>query len=439
MIDDYKNLHGNAPAPGPSAPSRWQPPAYNSGRAFSARYPRPCRRGFSQNHGPAWRKKYSLVNRPPGSLDPPSDCAAQPTPEARSSRDPGPQQYGSERQVQLSLDQSMVIKIKPPSEPGSASTAGVPRGSWEDREGPPWGDRRPQAGEGEPPGGQRQPSRPGRAKGTCGTEDPVLVCQKEPGKPRVVKSVSSVGDSPSEPRRTVSESAVSAQAHFPPSTLPQRSGPALARKAGAHSAASCAAQLLVDGRVDAGHPDQPAPSCSVAGPARPASGPRQPRETSLLVSCRINKFRKNNYKWVAASAKSPRAPRRALSPRAAAGNVCTAPFGAAERVEKPQPRADQEAKPRKSAMSSTSGASSSKYKWKASSPSASSSSSFRWQSEAGSKDRASQLSPVPSRSPPGDKPAVGPSSLKPFSSESPLLAYRAKSRNEIVRRRGSTG
>ncbi|XP_023376056.1 zinc finger CCCH domain-containing protein 3 [Pteropus vampyrus] len=435
LIDDYKNLHGNAPAPGPSAPSRWQPPAYNSSRAFSARYPRPCRRGFSQSHGPAWRKKYSLVNRPPGSLDPPGDCAAQPTLEAGSSRDPDPQQYGLERQVQLSLDQSMVIKIKPPSEPGSASTAGVPRGSWEDRQGPPWGTHRPQAGEGEPPGGQRQPSRPGRAKGTCGTEDPLLVCQKEPGKPRVVKSVSSVGDSPSGPRRTVSESAVSVQARF----LSQRPGAALARKVGAHSAASCAAQLLADGRVDAGRPDQPAPSCSVAGPARPASGPRQARESSLLVSCRINKFRKNNYKWVAASAKSPRAPRRALSPRAASGNVCTAPFGAAERAEKLQTRADQDAKPRKSAMSSTSGASSSKYKWKASSPSASSSSSFRWQSEAGSKDRASQLSPVPSRSPPGDKPAVGPSSLKPFSSENPLSAYRARSRNEIVRRRGSTG
>ncbi|ELK11701.1 Zinc finger CCCH domain-containing protein 3 [Pteropus alecto] len=439
LIDDYKNLHGNAPAPGPSAPSRWQPPAYNSSRAFSARYPRPCRRGFSQSHGPAWRKKYSLVNRPPGSLDPPGDCAAQPTLEAGSSRDPNPQQYGLERQVQLSVDQSMVIKIKPPSEPGSASTAGGPRGSWEDRQGPPWGTHRPQAGEGEPPGGQRQPSRPGRAKGTCGTEDPLLVCQKEPGKPRVVKSVSSVGDSPSGPRRTVSESAVSVQARFLSSTLPQRPGAALARKVGAHSAASCAAQLLADGRVDAGHPDQPAPSCSVAGPARPASGPRQARESSLLVSCRINKFRKNNYKWVAASAKSPRAPRRALSPRAASGNVCTAPFGAAERAEKLQTRADQDAKPRKSAMSSTSGASSSKYKWKASSPSASSSSSFRWQSEAGSKDRASQLSPVPSRSPPGDKPAVGPSSLKPFSSENPLSAYRVRSRNEIVRRRGSTG
>ena len=157
----------------------------------------------------------------------------------------------------------------------------------------------------------------------------------------------------------------------------------------------------------------------------------------MLVSCRTNKFRKNNYKWVAASAKSPRASRRALSPRAAAENVCKAPFAAAERTEKPQLKADPDAKPRRSAVSSVPGASPSKYKWKASSPSASSASSFRWQSEVGSKDRASQLSPVPSRSPPADRRAVEPSSLQPVFSETPLSAYKVKSRTKIIRRRGS--
>lgn len=352
----------------------------------------------------------------------------QPTLGAGGGQGPHPQQCVLERRVQLSADQSMVIRIKPPSKPGLASTAGVPRGSSEECEDPPWSDTRPQEGEGEPPGGQRQPSRPGRAKGTCSVEDPLLVCQKEPGKPRVVKSVSGVNDSPSEPRRTVSESAVSVQAHFLPS--PQCGGVALAGKLGSPPVSRCIAQLLGSGAVDAGHPGQPVSSGSVAGPARTASGPRQVREASLLVSCRTNKFRKNNYKWVAASAKSPRAPRRALSPRLAAENVCTAPSGPAERVEKPQPRADADAKPRKVAVSSTAGASRSKYKWKASSPSASSSSSFRWQSEAGSKDRASQLSPVPSRSPPGDKPAVGPS-------ETLLSAYKVKSRTKIIRRRAS--
>ncbi|XP_008157933.3 zinc finger CCCH domain-containing protein 3 [Eptesicus fuscus] len=446
LIDDYKNLHGNAPAPGPSAASRWQPPVYNSSRAFGARYPRPSRRGFSTSHGPAWRKKYSLVNRPPGpldppgdsldppsdSLDPPGDCAAQPTLGAGGSQDPTPQQYVLERQVQLSADQSMVIKIKPPSQPSVAGAAGAPRGSSKEYEDPPWSDRRPRGGEGEPSGGQRPPSKPGRATGAYGTEDCRLVCQKEAGKPRVVRSVSSLSDSPSESRRTVSESAIAIKARLLPPHVPQRSGVALAVKVSSHPVASCAAQLLGDRRADAGHPDQPTHSGSTAGPTRPASGPRQAPEASLLVSCRTNKFRKNNYKWVAASTKSPRAPRRALSPRAAAENVC-----AAERAEKLQPRADPEAKARRPAVCAA-GALRSKYKWKASSPSASSCSSFRWQAEAGSKDHALQLSPVPSRSPPGDKPAGGPSGLKPLFSETPgLSAYKVKSRTKIIKRRGS--
>ena len=107
LIDDYKSLHGSASAPGTSAAlgtsttCQWQPPTYNSSRTFSARYPRPSRRGFSLNHGPAWRKKYSLVNRPLGSSDPPGDGAAQPPLRAEGSQGPEPQQYILERQVQL--------------------------------------------------------------------------------------------------------------------------------------------------------------------------------------------------------------------------------------------------------------------------------------------------------------------------------------------------
>ncbi|XP_058899228.1 zinc finger CCCH domain-containing protein 3 isoform X2 [Kogia breviceps] len=331
----------------------------------------------------------------------------------------------------------MVIKVKPPSKPGSANAVGVLRGSLEENGDPPWSSHGPQEGEGEPLGGQRQPSRPGRAKGSCSEEDPLLVCQKEPGKARAVKSMGTVSSSASEPRRTVRESGVAARARVLPSSPPRRGGTALGRKAGSHSVAGCGTQLPGDGRANAGHADQSAASGLVAGPARPAAGPRQSREPLLLVSCRTNKFRKNNYKWVAASAKSPRAPRRTLSPRAAVGNVCKAPFSAAERTEKPQLRADLDVKPKRSATASVPGASPSKYKWKASSASASSSSSFRWQSEAGNKDHASQLSPVPSRSPPGDRPAVGPSSLKPLLSETLLSSYKVKSRTKIIRRRGS--
>nr|XP_010600016.2 zinc finger CCCH domain-containing protein 3 [Loxodonta africana] len=290
LIDDYKTLHGNAPAPCTSAASRWQPPVYPSSRSFTARYPRPSRRGFAPHHGPAWRKKYSLVNRPPGATDLPGDQAAQPALGAGTSPGPDPQPCVLERQVQLSPDQNMVIKIKPPPKPDSTSGLGAQRHPLEECEGTPWSDQRPQEGEGEPPGGKLQPSRPGRVKDLCSGEDPLLVCQKEPGKPRVVRSVSSVNGSPPEPRRTVSEGTIEVKTRIP-STLPQRSGGAPGRKVGLHSAASCATQLLGDGRVDAGRPDQPALLGLAVVPARATPGPRQAREASRLVSCRTSKFR----------------------------------------------------------------------------------------------------------------------------------------------------
>ncbi|XP_012578331.1 PREDICTED: zinc finger CCCH domain-containing protein 3 [Condylura cristata] len=427
LIDDYKNLHGNGP-PGTTATSRWQPPAYNSSRAFGTRYPRPGRRAFPLNHGAEWRKKYSLVNRPPGSLDRPGEGAAQPSCRAGGSQEPGPQQYVLERQVQLSPDQNMVIKIKPTSKPGSASASEVPRGSLEGDQDAPQGDPRPQEGEGEPPGGQRQPSRPARARGCCSAEDPLLVCRKEAGKTRAAKLLGSVGDSSPEPRRTVSESAIVVKGRCSPSA------PAPRRKGAPQAGASCAAQLLGDGRASAGHPRQPAASGLGAALARPASGPRQTREASHPGPCRASKFQKSNYKWVAASAKSPRAPRRALSPRAAVGNGCRAPLGTAEAAEKPELGAGLDAKGQRPAAPSTPGASPSKYKWKASSPSASAASSH-WPSEGSSKDRASRLSPVPSRSPPGGRAAGAPSSSKPLLGEPSLSAYKVKSRTKIIRKR----
>ncbi|XP_069931688.1 zinc finger CCCH domain-containing protein 3 isoform X3 [Oryctolagus cuniculus] len=419
LIDDYKNLHGNAPAPGTSAAPRWQPPAYHGDRAFGTRYPRPSRRDFT-HQGPSWRKKYSLVNWPPGSSDPSGDRDVQTALGAGARPDPEPQQDVLERQVQLGSDHNMVIKIKPPSKAGCAGAPVPLQGSVGDED-TPWGAQQPREGEGEPPGGQLQPCRPARGRGGRSVEDPLLVCQKEPGRPRVVRSVGSVSGSAPGPRRTVSESAVAIKAHAP--------APGLGRTGAPHSAASCAAQLPGHGRVRAGHPAQPVPSGSTVGPARPASGARQAREASLLVPCRTSKFRKNNYKWVAASAKSPRAARRALSPRAAVENLGKTPCGTAA-TEPAQLRADQ-AKARRPAAASKAGPSPSKYKWKASSPSASSSSSFRWQAEAGGRDHASLLAPVPSGSPPGARPAGAPG-------ETSLSAYKVKSRTKIIRRRSGT-
>ncbi|XP_052016850.1 zinc finger CCCH domain-containing protein 3 isoform X1 [Apodemus sylvaticus] len=437
LIDDYKTLHGNGPALGNSSTTRWQPPVFQAGRAFGARYSRPSRRGFSSHHGPSWRKKYSLVNQPLESSDPASDHAFQAALRSEESQHPEPQQYILERQVQLSPDQNMVIKIKPPSKAGSINASGIPRGALEDCDDPSWSDQRVQGGEVEVPGGQLQPARPGRTNVGYSVDDPLLVCQKEPGKPRVVKSVGRVSDSSPEHRRTVSESEIAIRAHFP-SVLSQRTGVVLGRKIGPHST-SYSEQLIGDQRASTGHTDQLASLGSVVTSVRPSTGARQVREASLLVSCRTSKFRKNNYKWVAASEKSPRVTRRALSPRTTLEGVNKAAFGTVGKTEKPQLKVDAEARPEKLATSSKPGPSPSKYKWKASSPSASSSSSFRWQSEAGSKDHMSQLSPVLSRPPSGDRPAGGPpSSLKPLFGEPQLSAYKVKSRTKIIRRRGNT-
>ncbi|XP_048214716.1 LOW QUALITY PROTEIN: zinc finger CCCH domain-containing protein 3 [Perognathus longimembris pacificus] len=426
LIDDYKNHHGNVPAPGTSAASRWQPSSYHSGRAFGARYPRSSRRGFSSHNGPSWRKKYSLVNRPPRTSDTAGDRPMTAPLGAGGSQGPNPQQYVFERQVQLNPDQNMIIKIKPPSKSSSMGAPGAQRGFLEEYCDPSWSDQRPQVGEGEPPGGQLPTSRPGRARGSYSAEEPLLVCQKEPGKSRVVKSVGSRSGSPPEPRRTVSESEIAVKGHLPSSTLAHRAAPA--------AASGCAMHPFDERNENSGLPDEPAPSGSVVALTRPVSGTKQGREASLLVSCRSNKFRKNNYKWVAASAKSPRATRRSLSPRTTVESVNRAPCGAAGKAEKPQAKADPEARSRKLAVSSKPGAPHSKYKWKASSPSAAAAASC-WQPEVGSKDHTSRLSPVPSRSPSEDRSAVGSSSLKPVFGDP--SAYKVKSRTKLIRRRGS--
>ncbi|XP_049621524.1 zinc finger CCCH domain-containing protein 3 isoform X2 [Suncus etruscus] len=369
LIDDYKNHHSSA-----SAPSRWQPSAssaYQSCRAFGTRYSRPSRRGFTPNHGPEWRKKYSLVNRPAGSLDQPGDGVPPPSQAANaggSLQEPDALQCDPERQVQLSPDQNVIIKIK------LSSPTGVGQGPLEVLADPRWSDS-PQEGEGEPPVG------PMLARGS-GTEDPLLVCRKEPGKLRAVRMVSS-GSGPSEPRRTVSESSLATRSCSLGASQYQRSRTAPAWKGAPACVGSCTTLILP------GPGALPAPSGSAA-----------PQEASTLVSCRSSKFRKNNYKWVASSAKSPRPGRKALSPRATE-----------------QVRRELQAEP--------GSLSPSKYKWKASNPSVSpSSSSFRWQPEAGSKSQVSLLSSVPAGSLPEE-------SIR----EHPPSAYKVKSRTKIIRRR----
>uniref|UniRef100_A0A8D0GFM7 Uncharacterized protein n=1 Tax=Sphenodon punctatus TaxID=8508 RepID=A0A8D0GFM7_SPHPU len=69
LINDHKNVHGNAPVTLPSTTPQWRNPrlpAFSNQGAFSARYSQQTERDFHLHPGPSWRKKYSLVNKQPG-------------------------------------------------------------------------------------------------------------------------------------------------------------------------------------------------------------------------------------------------------------------------------------------------------------------------------------------------------------------------------------
>lgn len=112
----------------------------------------------------------------------------------------------------------------------------------------------------------------------------------------------------------------------------------------------------------------------------------------MLVSCRTNKFPEEQLQVGSRLAKSPRASRRALSPRAAAEKRARPPL-LQQSEQRPQLKATQTpgqgglpcplclGPPQQVQVEGLS-------------PSASSASSFRWQSEVGSKDCAS---PAPVR------------------------------------------
>ncbi|XP_043822804.1 zinc finger CCCH domain-containing protein 3 isoform X1 [Dromiciops gliroides] len=439
LIDDYKNIHGNAPA---SSTTQWHQSTYSSGRAFSTRYPRPGRRGFPPHHGPSWRKKYSLVNRPSGSMDQPGDNGstgmAQPSFSSEDSQDPSSQQYVLERQVQLNPDQNMVIKIKPPPKSDSAADSDAYRCSIDDNEGSHRSDQRPKEGEGDPPGGKFQGSRPAKLEDSSSKDDPLLVCLKEPGKPRVVRSMGTTPGGSHEPRRTVSESAIVLKSRSP-SVLPPRIGSGVGRKAGSSVPSSFGLQHTGSERDSVlSHPSSPAQAeASVIVTRKHSHSPKQIRESSLLAPCRSNKFRRNNYRWVNSSVKNPRAIRRYSSPRTAPETTRKVSFGTFERTGKSQLRTDLDTKSKKVSVTSKPGTSTSKYKWKASSLSSSSSSSFLWQSDPANRDRPSHPSSGDSRSPILSRAGGGAGGFKTAYSETPLSPYKVKSRTKIIRRRGS--
>ncbi|NWV37384.1 ZC3H3 protein, partial [Grantiella picta] len=173
-------------------------------------------------------------------------------------------------------------------------------------------------------------------------------------------------------------------------------------------------------------------------PVIPKVPPGLQKAASAPISSKSQKFRKNNYTWVANPGKNSRIVKRWVSPRAENSKKGIA---GADKGAKISPKADSGAKLKKLGLQSKLGVSPSKYKWKASSlqtlPSTSKS-AFQWRSEdqkkppAPNTPRATSVPPAPSVA------SVAPSGMKSFG-EAALSSYKVKSRTKIIKRKGNVG
>ncbi|NXI83562.1 ZC3H3 protein, partial [Rhipidura dahli] len=159
------------------------------------------------------------------------------------------------------------------------------------------------------------------------------------------------------------------------------------------------------------------------------------KAASAPISGKSQKFRKNNYTWVANPGKNSRIVKRWASPRAENSKKAVA---GVDKGAKISPKADLGAKIKKSGLQSKLGVSPSKYKWKASSlqtlPSTSKS-AFQWRSEDQKKPPSPNI-PRAASVPPA--PSVVPGGMKSFG-EAALSSYKVKSRTKIIKRKGNVG
>ncbi|NXB96051.1 ZC3H3 protein, partial [Vidua chalybeata] len=166
--------------------------------------------------------------------------------------------------------------------------------------------------------------------------------------------------------------------------------------------------------------------------------PALQKAASAPISSKSQKFRKNNYTWVANPGKSSRIVKRWASPRAENSKKGT---GGADKGAKISPKADLGTKIKKLGLQSKLGVSPSKYKWKASSlqtlPSTSKS-AFQWRSEDQKKAPAPNTSRIVSVPPAPGAASVVPGGMKSFG-EAALSSYKVKSRTKIIKRKGNVG
>ncbi|XP_048697781.2 zinc finger CCCH domain-containing protein 3 isoform X2 [Caretta caretta] len=477
LINDHKNIHGNAPVPSPSRTPRWRNPrqtAFNSQGAFSARYSQHAPRDFQSHQGNSWRKKYSLVNRPPAPTHHPGSSASANTLQAfgsqRNSQPPGPQGTGSERQVGLAAG-GIVIGVKLPQRTSSAldnrnvSELGSQQGSSMVKVAiaAPKGAEKVHESSSFQSVAQKEDKETSLSVSQSSLRQPAVAGGRDDASPAYPKELgklrtAKLAKSAPELCDVIRESAIALKSkpQQPLALLDRESGWLVAwKKPVAQVPAHCSSEQVTAGRDTLKEPKTLGKSeaCTSSvqavtsevgiNPAKnqfaiPHKLPSFQRAASTPVSSKASKFRKTNYTWVANPSKWPCAVKRWTSPRASESTRKL--FVGAERTAKPLPKGDLGAKQKKSGVHLKLDASPNKYKWKASSlqpPSSTSKSVFKWQSEGRKEAGVSQVSRANFGLQTLSNASIGHGGLKSSFNDAALSTYKVKSRTKIIRRKGS--
>ncbi|NXK51377.1 ZC3H3 protein, partial [Chauna torquata] len=470
LIENHKNTHGDAPRPLPSVPLRWsnpRQPSFSRRGAFLARYPQQASTDFQLRRGHSWRKKYSLVNQPPG---PACDVGSAST--SRASGSTGESQAAvlpaasPERHVDLTTDGNIVVGIHVTQSADLViGTEGFADGSSYCKvpglktEVIAAGDsKNGQKSSIAPYTSQNEERKPSLSVSFSSSHQVVSSSYLSVlDKPRTVHVTSKVAESSPASCRSASESAVTLKTEpQQPLVLPSceqvRHSVWCKPEPPAPGQSSCEQvkdafrepKLLGNAEIRS----RPAQATTLAVGMTPMKSkfsvlhkvPGLQRAASITVSSKASKFRKTNYTWVANPGKCSRPVKRWSSPRAS--ESARRVTGGVDRGAKLTPKADLGAKMKKSVLQSKLGVSPSKYKWKASSLQTSpstSKSAFRWQSEDQKKPAASNLPRTSAAPLPPSNAPVGLSGVKPSFGDAVLSSYKVKSRTKIIKRKGSSG
>uniref|UniRef100_A0A803W6R5 Zinc finger CCCH domain-containing protein 3 n=1 Tax=Ficedula albicollis TaxID=59894 RepID=A0A803W6R5_FICAL len=403
LINSHRNMHGNVPRPAPSAPPRWNnphQPGYTRRGAFSTRYPQQAPRNFHPRQTHSWRKKYSLDNRLPGSgfdVGSVSSTSTQGFGSLGDSQTPEPPESSPERHVDFTTDGNIVVDIQVPQRAGQENVG--PYGDFSRRE----AVVAPSAGGNIQKSLLQKEERPSLSISFSSTSRTVCLPGNGAG-----SSFSASGSS--------SESAVALKSEPQnPLELPgQEPGQHLARiKAEPPSPGHPSGEEVQDASLhlklfgNAEMLSRPAQAEVTSVKSRFPVIPKAPalqKTASAPTSSKSQKFRKNNYTWVANPGKSARIVKRWASPRAENSKKGIA---GTDKGAKISPKADLGAK-----------------------------SAFQWRSEdqkppAPNIPRATSV-PAPSTA------SVVPSGMKSFG-EAALSSYKVKSRTKIIKRKGNVG